>query len=133
MPSPTSDLFPPAVSAPFITSPGPGPNGSYFTGHLPCSPPSATIRVTASDPNGVSFVRLWYRPPGGSSTFVTMTFIGGNTWQYVLTPDPAWLDGEIGLWSQAQDTLGNLSSTIAFGNPFSSSDVSLFWSAICIT
>ena len=32
-----------------------------------------------------------------------------------------------------QITLGNLSSTIAFGNPFSSSDVSLFWSAICIT
>jgi hypothetical protein len=133
VPTQGPDLFPPSLSAPFITSPAPGPNGSYFLGHSPCAPPTATIRATASDEHGVAFVRLWYRPAGGSMTFVTMSYIGGNTYQATITPDNSWLDGEIGLWSQAQDTLGNLSSQFPFGNPNSSSDVSLFWSAFCIT
>ena len=132
-PVPTADTFAPSVSAPFITSPGAYVNGSYYVGHNPCSPPSATIRVTASDPSGLNYVRLYYLPPGGTFTFGTMTFIGNNTFEYVITPPNAWPQGEIGLWAQAQDGLGNTSGYVPFGNPYSTSDVSLFWNPICVT
>lgn len=132
-PAPTVDVTVPAVSAPSITSPGPFGNGSYYLGYSPCAPPSATIRVTASDPSGLNWVRLYYRNPSGVTTYGSMSAIGNNTFEFVITPPNAWPQGEIGLWSIAQDTLGNTSTYVPFGNPYSTSDVSLFWNPICIT
>lgn len=132
-PAPTADVFVPTVSAPFITSPGPFGNGNYYIGYSPCAPPSATIRVTASDPSGLNWVRLYYRNPSGVTTYATMSFIGNNTFEFVITPPNSWPYGEIGLWSIAQDVYGNTSSYVPFGNPYSTSDISLFWNPVCIT
>jgi hypothetical protein len=133
-PAPTTDVFAPTVSAPFITSPGPYLNGSYYiNADYHCAQPTATIRVTASDPSGLNFVRLYYRPAGGATTYVTMSFVSGNTYQAVLAPNASWLDGEIGLWALAQDVHGNTSAYIPFGNPNSNTDVSLYWSSVCLT
>lgn len=132
-PVPTPDVFVPTVSAPFITSPGPYFNGSYYVGNSPCSPPSATIRVTASDPSGLNWVRLYYRNPSGVTTYGTMSSIGNNTFEFVITPPDAWPQGEIGLWSIAQDAYGNTTGYVPFGNPYSTADISLVWNPICIT
>ena len=133
-PVPSADVFPPSVLAPYITSPGPGNGGSYFIGHPPCAPSSATIRVAANDPSGLNWVRLWYaKPQGGGTSYITMSFVSAGVYQATIAPDNSWLDGEIGLWSQAQDALGNTSGYEPFNNPYNSSDVSLFWSSICIT
>jgi hypothetical protein len=133
-PAPTPDVFAPSVSAPSIYSPPAYVNGSYYlNADFHCGVPSAIVHVTASDPSGLNYVRLYYRPPGGSTTFGTMTNVGGGTYSFTITPNNTWLDGEIGLWAQAQDTHGNTSGLIPFGNPNSTSDVSLFWSAVCLT
>jgi hypothetical protein len=133
-PVPTPDVFAPSVSAPSIYSPPAYVNGSYYlNANFHCGQPSAIVHVNASDPSGLSYVRLYYRPPGGSTTFGSMTNVGGGTYSFTITPNNTWLDGEIGLWAQAQDTHGNTSGFIPFGNPNSTSDVSLFWSAICLT
>lgn len=131
--APTADVFAPSVSAPYITSPGAFGNGSYYLGHSPCAPPSATIRVNASDPSGLNWVRLYYRDPTGVTTYGTMYAVGGGTFEFVITPPNAWPNGEIGLWSIAQDIYGNTTGYVPFGNPYSTSDVSLFWNPICIT
>jgi hypothetical protein len=132
-PAPTPDVFAPLVSAPSITSPGPFGNGSYYIGVLPCAPSSATIHVTASDPSGLNWVRLYYRRPTETTLYYgTMSALGGGVYEYVITPNNTWLDGEIGLWAAAQDTHGNTTGLVPFGDPNSSSDVSLFWSAFCI-
>lgn len=130
---PTPDVFVPTVSAPFITSPGAYFDGSYYVGKNPCSPPSATIRVTASDPSGLNWVRLYYRNPNGATTYGTMSSIGNNTFEFVITPPDAWIGGEIGLWSIAQDAYGNTTGYVPFGNPYSTADVSLVWNPFCIT
>lgn len=133
-PAPTADVFAPSVSAPFVTSPGAYINGSYYiNADWHCAQPTATIHVTASDPSGLNFVRLYYRPPGGSTTWGTMYNVGGNTYEFVIAPNGTWLDGEIGLWAQAQDTHGNTSGQIPFHNPNSNTDISLYWSSICLT
>ncbi|HJP89299.1 MAG TPA: hypothetical protein VJ850_09725 [Candidatus Limnocylindrales bacterium] len=122
------------MSAPSITSPGPYINGSYYiNADFHCAQPTATIRVTASDPSGLNFVRLYYKPQGLSTTYVTMSFVSGNTYQATLAPNSSWLDGEIGLWGLAQDTHGNTSGFVPFGNPNSNTDVSLYWSSVCLT
>lgn len=135
-PSPTPSAIPdfqaPSITSFTITSPSPF-NGSYYVGDLPCSPPSATIHATVTDPAGLNFVRLYYRPTGMSQTFGTMTPIGNNVYSFTITPPNAWPSGEIGLWVQAQDGLGNTSSQIPFGNPNSTLDSSLFWDPFCIT
>jgi hypothetical protein len=92
------------------------------------------VRVNASDPTGLNYVRLWFaRPQGGGSTFVTMSMVSAGVYEATITPDNTWLDGEIGLWGIAQDANGNTSQFIPFGNPSSSADPSLIWSAFCIT
>ena len=131
-PSTNPDFQAPSITSFVITSPG-AFNGSYFIGDLPCSLPSATIHATVTDPAGLNFVRLYYRPSGMSQTFGTMTPIGNNVYSFTITPPQSWPSGEIGLWVQAQDGLGNTSSQIPFGNPNSTLDSSLFWDPICIT
>jgi hypothetical protein len=133
-PAPTADVFAPSVSAPYITSPGAYINGSYYiNADYHCAQPTATIRVNATDPSGLTWVRLYYRPPGGSLTFTTMSSVGGGAYQAVIAPNGSWLDGEIGLWGAAQDIHGNTSALIPFGNPNSNTDVSLYWSSVCLT
>lgn len=92
------------------------------------------MRVAANDPSGLNWVRLWYaRPAGGGSAYLTMYAVGSGVYEQVIAPDNTWQDGEIGLWAQAQDTNGATSGFVPFGNPSNPGDVSLFWSAFCIT
>jgi hypothetical protein len=125
-PPPTPDLAPPIISNLVITSPSLF-NGWYRIYGGVCLPGSATIQVTATDPGGgVASVTLWYKPGALAAVPVSMVPIGGGVWQYVLTVGQNWSDlSEIGLWARAQDTAGNLSSTIYFGNPNDINDISL--------
>jgi hypothetical protein len=131
-PGPTPDVFPPSITNFGIVSPG-AFNGSYYIySNHNCGQPSATIRATVIDPSGFNWVRLYYRPPLLTSLTGNMSFKGNNIWEFVITPDGSWPQGEIGLWIQAQDGHGNTTARIPFGDPNSNLDSSLFWDPFCI-
>jgi hypothetical protein len=91
------------------------------------------MQVTVTDPSGLNWVRLYYEPPGlPPLTYGTMQIVGKSTFLFTLTPGD-WIDGEIGLWVRAQDSLGNTSAYVPFGNPYSTADPSLLWDPFCIT
>ncbi len=68
-------------------------------------PTTVTIRADVTDPSDLAWVRLYYRPPGGSWTYRTMSHESGNT--YKATIGPFADAGTVTYFIAAQDNAGN--------------------------
>jgi hypothetical protein len=66
------------------------------------------IWVSASDPDGVASVRLYYKPTGGGTQSVAMVEESGSTWDGTFTAEMTWSFGPVQVWLQAEDGNGNL-------------------------
>jgi hypothetical protein len=140
-PSPTPTKTPPPTAAPTPTSvPTPTPfvddtppvlsnlttdgfpyEGEYYVygPSCPSTPHSATISVTASDPDdAVSSVTLSYWPGGSPVLTKAMVKGGGNTWSATITPTDAWQVGLINYWVDAVDSHGNHAVTLNHSNSY---------------
>jgi hypothetical protein len=129
-PTPFIDVTPPSLSALIVTSPAQGGNGKYavFGPGCPFGPYSATIRVTATDPDDeVSAITLSYWPGGSGVLTVQMTRIGAtNNWQGTINAQDSWTageppgppDGTINYWVQAVDSHSNTSAILNHSNSY---------------
>jgi hypothetical protein len=97
----------------------PGDGQFYIFGpSAPCTPHSATIAVTATDPDdAVTGVTLFYQPNGGSVLTKPMEPVGGDTWQTTIVAADAWASGRIEYRVEARDAQGNL-ATLANARPY---------------
>ena len=69
------------------------------------SPTTVTIRADVTDASGLAWVRLYYQPPGGSWTYVTMSHESGST--YKATIGPFSQAGTLYYYVKARDNAGN--------------------------
>jgi hypothetical protein len=88
--------------------------GHYFVTRPSSTCPSiaaATIHVTATDPDGVSKVTLWYQPQGGAPDSVDMPYhdLDAGIYEQSFYVQNAWADGIIDYWVEAEDTVGDIS------------------------
>ena len=89
------------------------------TGHYLLSRPSsscpstaaATIHVTATDPDGISKVTLWYQAQGGEPGYIDMPYhdLDAGIYEQTFYVQNAWADGIIDYWVEAEDTVGDIS------------------------
>ena len=68
-------------------------------------PTTVTIRADVTDASGLAWVRLYYRPPGGSWTYRAMSRESGNT--YKATIGPFGQAGTLEYYVKARDNAGN--------------------------
>ena len=91
-----------------LTTDGSVSDGQYYIFGPGCGPPrSATIRVTATDPDdAVSAVTLFYQPTGSAVRSTLMRKSGSNVWVATIDAE-AWDAGPINYWVRAADSHGN--------------------------
>jgi RNA polymerase sigma-70 factor (ECF subfamily) len=113
--APTSTFTPlpptpvPDTSGPAIDSFNHKPATIYSSGSGSCSPLTALITATITDPSGVqSAVVIFAHTSLGS---VAMSNIGGSTWRASLGPFSGVGDGSVDYQVRAFDSLGNRSDT----------------------
>jgi hypothetical protein len=107
------DTTPPVLTN--LTTDGFASGGQYFVygPSAPCTPHSATITVTATDPDdAVTVVTLFYQPNGGSVLSQAMSNVGGTTWQTTIAILDAWSTGQITYWVVGRDAHGNVSQQL---------------------
>ncbi len=95
-------------------------DGEFFVfgPSAPCTPHSATISVTATDPDdAVTQVTLFYQPNGGGVLAKAMDRVGGDTWQTTIDVLDSWATGRIEYRVEARDGQGNL-ATLASARPY---------------
>jgi hypothetical protein len=118
-PTPFVDNTKPVLSN--LTTDGFPFGGEYYIygPSCPTTPHSATISVTATDPDDpVASVTLSYWPGGQPVSTKAMTKGGGNTWTAVITPTDAWQVGLINYWVDAVDSNGNDAVTLNHSNSY---------------
>ena len=102
----TADAFPSGGQF-FIFGPG-----------APCTPHTATITVTATDPDdAVTEVTLFVQPNGGEVTAQAMTDFGGNSWRATIDALDSWATGTITYSVQGRDAHGNVSQPLFAAPP----------------
>lgn len=107
------DTTPPVLSN--LTTDGFPSGGQWyvFGPSAPCTPHSATITVSATDPDdAVTGVTLFYQPSGGGVESRAMSNVGGTTWRATVTVLDAWSTGQITYWVQGRDSNGNVSQPL---------------------
>ena len=105
------DATPPVLSNLIVTAPGPNAtDGQHYIFGPGCAPPhSATIKVTATDPDdAVSAVTLFYQPVGSTVLGTPMAKSGSDAWVATID-DQGWDPGRIDYWVRAVDSHGNQS------------------------
>jgi hypothetical protein len=120
-PTPEPDTTAPHLSNLLITAPGPDPNdGKYYIYGQGCPPPqSATIQVTATDPDdAVASITLFYLPVSSGVLSTQMTETGTSTWTGTITAALSWDPGQISYWVQAVDSHGNKSPVFDQSNNY---------------
>jgi hypothetical protein len=108
-----ADTTPPVLSN--LTTDGFPSGGQFFVfgPGAPCTPHSATITVTATDPDdAVTGVTLFYQPNGGSVLTQPMSNVGGTTWQTTIAVADSWSTGQITYSVQGRDSNGNVSQPL---------------------
>ncbi len=98
-----------------VTTDGFPSGGQFFVfgPSAPCTPHSATITVTVTDPDdAVTDVTLSYQPNGSSVVTQPMANVGGNTWRATIDTLDAWSTGPITYSVQARDSHGNVSESV---------------------
>jgi hypothetical protein len=104
-PPPPVDTTPPVLTNPTTST--------TSLAYSPCGPQTATITVTATDPDdAVSSVTLFYQPNGSGTFSQSMSPVGGSTWQGSITLVSGWNLGQITYWVQATDSHGNTSGQV---------------------
>jgi hypothetical protein len=113
------DNTPPVLSN--LTTDGFPSGGQFFVfgPSAPCTPHSATITVTATDPDdAVAEVTLSYQPNGGGVLTQAMSNVGGTTWRTTIAVQDAWSTGQITYSVQGRDSNGNVSQPLSPGSGF---------------
>ena len=109
----------------------PGPSLTSFYSQYPnfCTTGNSTIYVTATDPQGIQYVRITYTPNGGPTYGPTsMTAQGGNVWAYTITPS-GWNEGFVSITVTAADNDGATSHVSNVNDP--GNPAYLYTPAIC--
>jgi hypothetical protein len=107
------DTTPPVLTN--LTTDGFPSAGQFFVygPSAPCTPHSATITVTATDPDdAVASVTLFYQPNGGGVLTQAMSNVSGPTWRATIAILDAWSTGPITYWVQGRDSHGNVSQPL---------------------
>lgn len=101
-----ADTTPPVLTN--LTTDGSPFDGQYNIYGPGCPPPqSATIKVTATDPDdAVSAVTLFYSPAGSGVVTTPMVKSGSNVWVGTINAQ-GWDAGQINYWVRAADSHGN--------------------------
>jgi hypothetical protein len=108
------DTTPPVLSN--LTTDGFASGGQFFVfgPGAPCAPHSATITVTATDPDdAVTSVTLSYQPNGGGVLTQPMSNVGGTTWRTTIAVEDSWSTGQITYSAQGRDSHGNVSQPLS--------------------